>query len=140
MEINYQFRKNRFIFHFFLKIKPTILSSGRLIVIKNLLLLPVEQIFRLVQIFFRNHVVIFPKLLPLKATFPSSKNIIFNYSLFPASGNLFSVQWKQYLFVQSFFSAVRNQQGEPILENIFLVLETILFDFLARRSRIYRQW
>ena len=82
MEINYQFRKNRFIFHFFLKIKPTILSSGRLIVIKNLLL-PVEQIFRLVQIFFRNHVVIFPKLLPLKATFPS------NFQLLLISG-----QWR----------------------------------------------
>ena len=57
METNYRF-------HFFLRI----LSSGRLIVIKNLIL-PVEQIFRQVQIIFENRVGIFPMLLPLEATF-----------------------------------------------------------------------
>ena len=43
-------------------------------------------------------------LLPPKATCPSSENIFFNKSFVPASGNLLSVQWKQYAFVWSLFS------------------------------------
>ena len=39
MGTDYRFRKNTtvFIFHFFLKVEPTILSSGRLILVKILI-------------------------------------------------------------------------------------------------------
>ena len=43
-----------FIFYFFLKVEPIIRSSGRLILITKSLLLLVKQIFRLVEISFRN--------------------------------------------------------------------------------------
>ena len=41
-------------FHFFLKAEPIIPSVGVLILIKRYLILFVEQIFRLVEISFRN--------------------------------------------------------------------------------------
>ena len=34
---------------------------------------------------------------------PYSENVFLNESFIPASGNLFSVLYKQYAFVQSFF-------------------------------------
>ena len=38
MGTDFRFRKNTvFIFHFFLKVEPTILSGGRLILVKNLI-------------------------------------------------------------------------------------------------------
>ena len=50
-----------------------------------------EPVFRLVEIFFRNRLVILAILLPPKTTFPSSENMIFNKSFIPAGGNLFFV-------------------------------------------------
>ena len=54
MGTDYRFRKNHFFYLSFLSInvEPIIPSSGRLILIKNLLLL-VKPIFWLVEIFFR---------------------------------------------------------------------------------------
>ena len=39
---------------------------------------------------------------------PYSENVFLNESFILASGNLFSVWWNQYAFVQSFFSDVGN--------------------------------
>ena len=39
---------------------------------------------------------------------PYSENIFMNESFIPAGGNLVSVRWKQYTFVQNFFSDVSN--------------------------------
>ena len=56
-----------------------------------------------------NHSIQFSQILmPLKVTFPSIENIFFNESFIQASGNLFSVQWKQYPFVQSFFCSYKS--------------------------------
>ena len=49
MGTNYRFRKD----HFFLKVEQIIPSSGRLIFLKNVLILG-EEIFRLIEIFVRN--------------------------------------------------------------------------------------
>ena len=46
-----------FMFHFFLKVDPTILSSGRLILVKSLISTN-ETNFRLQEIFFRNRLLL----------------------------------------------------------------------------------
>ena len=78
-----------------------------------------KQFFSICQIF-----------LAVKTIFQSSGNVFFNEFFIPSSGNVFSVQWKQYSFIQRFAEAfeIRGQQLF-LRETFFLFVET---DFLAK--------
>ena len=70
-------------------------------------------------------------LLPPKVIFPFSKNIFFKKSSVLASGNLFSVQWKQQTLVQSFLFCC---WGRKLKEKSFPASANHLFNFIDRRS------
>ena len=139
MRKDYRFRKNYYFCLSFLSKSRTYWQNN--LNEKSLL----KQIFRVVEMSFRNHFLLcvatvamscrnnslmqnlipaninlisgqlkpfspifFQTLLPQKVTFTSNANILLNQSFIPASGNLFSVQWKKYAFFRSLFSAVGN--------------------------------
>ena len=121
MVTDYQFRKKTlFIFHFF-QVEPTILSSGRLILIKNLITTSGTDFSSSRNNFFRNCQV-----KTISSHF--SRYYCHRKQLFHVVKNNFqrilhSGQWKLVFclvetvcFCSELFSAVGNQQGESILK------------------------
>ena len=64
-----------------------------------------------------------------EAIFPSRGSIL-NESIIRASGNRYSVQWKRYSSIQTFFETIIAIRGRPIFKKIlFLLVETICVIF-----------
>ena len=98
------YQGNRFSFTRNLLQKFPPLIRGKLYKILQKKAIKNKTLFQLIQIKFlasKNHSLQFFQI-------PYSENIFLSEYFSPASGNLFSVQWKQYVFAQSLFSDVGN--------------------------------
>ena len=154
-------------FHFFLKVEPIVTSSGILILIKDLLLLG-EQIFsfnrNLLQklsslMRVKHYCVLQKQVVKSKTLFqltqikflasenhsfqfsqiPYSENTFLNKSFIPASGKLFSLQWKHYTFVvcSEHFCRIVKHIFQRMLHSwqwrrIFWLVQTIFYKFFQR--------